>query len=123
MSQSGSPPVATYRPLWLLVRASLALRKKLIRVPGAPLIIEMSSRRKPSALTAPRVIAAGVGLAVRARLGGLAPDQLVEVAALAARGFLLIEKRQLGLVEFREELLPGYFLQGFVVGVERIGEI
>src|SRR4051794_37087700 len=69
------------------------------------------------------MMAAGVALAVRPRLGGLAADQLVEIAAFAAGGFLLVEEGEPRFVELLEKLVPGDFLEGVVLGVWRVREL
>src|SRR5215204_563127 len=71
---------------------------------------------------AARAVTARVVFAVRARLRGLAADQLIEVALFPARGLLLVEEREVGLVEFLEELVPGYLLEIVVVGIGGVGE-
>ncbi len=43
--------------------------------------------------------------------GGFAAHDLIEVAAIASRSFLLVEKRQPALIKFLEELFPGDRLQ------------
>src|SRR3954452_9268218 len=69
------------------------------------------------------MVAGGVGGAVLASLRGLAADQLVEIALLAAGGFLLVQQREIGLVELLEELLPRDFLERVMLRVRRIGEL
>ena len=55
--------------------------------------------------SASAVMTAGVGFAVLAGFGRLATDELVKIAALAARGFLLIKQRQVRLVKLLEEFV------------------
>src|SRR5690606_13932075 len=60
----------------------------------------------------------------RARHGGAsAAHELVEVAALAVLRLLLIQERELLLVELLEELLPGNLLERLVavVGLRKVG--
>src|SRR5215204_724401 len=71
---------------------------------------------------AARAVTARVVFAVRARVRGLAADQLVEVALFPVRSLLLVEEREIGLVEFLEEPVPGYLLEIVVVGIGGIGE-
>src|SRR5688572_21551779 len=70
-----------------------------------------------------RVASAGVAVAVLARSRGLAADQLVEIALFAVGGLLLVEERQIGLVEFLEELVPGNLLEIVVIGIGRLREL
>ena len=57
--------------------------------------------------SAPAVMTTGVRFAVLAGFGRFAADEPVEIAALSAGGFFLVEKHQFRLVEFLEELLAG----------------
>src|ERR1051326_416047 len=68
------------------------------------------------------LVPAGVAVAVAPRLGRLAADQFVEIAALSAGGPLLVNTRQVRLVKLFEELVPGDFLQCLVIRVGRIWE-
>jgi hypothetical protein len=52
-----------------------------------------------------------ITLAMLARIGGVARDQLVEVAALAIRSFVLVHERELVAVERIEPFVPGNLLQ------------
>src|SRR5437868_1868910 len=70
----------------------------------------------------PSAMAAGVSFAVLPRLGCFAADQLVEIAALAARRFLLIKQGETRLIEFLEELLPGNLLERIVLGMRCAGK-
>src|SRR5438067_4733181 len=70
----------------------------------------------------PAAMAAGVALAVFPRLGRLAPDQLVEIALLSARRFLLMQQGEAGLVKFLKELLPGDFFERVILGMRRAGK-
>src|SRR5437868_2952844 len=58
---------------------------------------------------------------VLARFRRLPSDQLVEVAPLAAGGFLLVDHRQLCLIELVEELVPRNLFERVVPGVRCIG--
>src|SRR5205085_2747543 len=71
----------------------------------------------------PLAVAAGAIVAVFACLGRLAPNQLVEIALLAAGGLFLIDECEIGFVEFLEELLPGDLFERRVLGVWRTGEL
>src|SRR5947207_14230567 len=66
---------------------------------------------------------AGAIVAVFARFRRLAPDQLVEIALLTTRGLFLVDKREIGFVEFLEERLPGDLFQRRILGVGRIREL
>src|SRR4051794_34257069 len=67
-------------------------------------------------------MAAGVVLAVRPRIGRFAADQLVEIAAFAARGLLLVEEGEPRLVKFLEPFFPGNLLERVVLGVRSVRE-
>src|SRR5437763_3076493 len=67
-------------------------------------------------------MAAGVALALFPRLGRLAPDQLVEIALLSARRFLLMQQGEVGLVKFLKELLPGDFFEHVILCMLRAGK-
>jgi len=66
---------------------------------------------------------AGAIVAVFARFRRFAPDQLVEIALLTARGLFLVDKREIGFVEFLEERLPGDLFERRILGVGRIREL
>src|SRR5947207_15289055 len=66
---------------------------------------------------------AGAIVAVFARLRRFAPDQLVEIALLTTRGLFLVDKREIGFVEFLEECLPGDLFECRILGVGRIREL
>ena len=60
-----------------------------------------------------------MAVAMFACAGGVASDQLVEVAALAFRSLVLIHEREAVLVECLEPLVPGDFLQRSCSAVSR----
>jgi hypothetical protein len=67
-------------------------------------------------------MSAGVTFAVFAGFGGFATDELVEVAALAAGRFFLVDQRQICFVKLLKEFLPGDLLEVFILGIRRARE-
>src|SRR5260370_12578508 len=65
---------------------------------------------------------AGVTFAVLAGFGGFTADQFVEIAALASRRFLLIEQRQVRLVELLEKFVPGDLFEIVVLRIRGAGK-
>jgi hypothetical protein len=65
---------------------------------------------------------AGVTLAVLAGFGGFTAEEFVEIVALAARGFLLIEQRQVRFVELLEKFVPGDLFEIILLGVWGAGK-
>ena len=65
---------------------------------------------------------AGVAFAVLAGFGRLTADELVKIAALAARGFLLIKQREVRLVKLLEEFVPGDLFEIVVLRIRGIGK-
>src|SRR3954468_10496165 len=82
----------------------------------------ISARGAMRSFELPSAMAAGVSFAVLPRLGCFAADQLVEIALLAARGLLLVQQGEAGLIEFLEKFLPGNLLERLVLGVRRAGK-
>ena len=62
-----------------------------------------------SGLAALRMVAAGMAGAVLARLRGLAADQLVEIALLAAGGLLLVQQREVRIRRISRRIPPTRF--------------
>ena len=81
-----------------------------------------SPARSAAICVALNVLCGGSALAVFPRLGRLAPDQLVEIALLSARRFLLMQQGEAGLVKFLKELLPGDFFERVILGMRRAGK-
>src|SRR6185437_9307271 len=86
------------------------------------------SRRQPAALPARAGTAlcslmfsfpGGQGLRVRFTLR---MDQLVEVALLPVRRFVLVKKLEVVLIEFPEELVPGNLVKLLVFSIPRPGK-
>ena len=73
-------------------------------------------------LSAIAVMTAGVAFAVLAGFGRFTADELVEIAALAARCFLLIEQREVRFVKLLEEFLPRDLFEIVVLRIRCIGE-
>jgi hypothetical protein len=73
-------------------------------------------------LSAFAVTTAGVASAVLAGFGRLTADELVKIAALAARGFLLIKQREVRLVKLLEEFVPGDLFEIVVLRIRGIGK-
>ena len=68
------------------------------------------------------MVSRGVIFAVLPRLGGVATDQLVKEALLAACGFILVEQGKTRLIKFLEELVPGDFFEAVVIRIWCIGK-
>jgi hypothetical protein len=73
-------------------------------------------------LSAFAVTTAGVAFAVPAGFGRLTADELVKIAALAARGFLLIKQREVRFVKLLEEFVPGDLFEIVVLRIRGIGK-
>jgi hypothetical protein len=73
-------------------------------------------------LSAFAVTTGGVAFAVLAGFGRLTADELVKIAALAARGFLLIKQREVRLVKLLEEFVPGDLFEIVVLRIRGIGK-
>jgi hypothetical protein len=73
-------------------------------------------------LSAFAVTTGGVAFAVLAGFGRLTAHELVKIAALAARGFLLIKQREVRLVKLLEEFVPGDLFEIVALRIRGIGK-